>query len=156
MRYLRGGDVKVLEAERKLAEAGFSCLRERKHRVWSHPDGRTVTMPLSPTRELYGSMAHKVRRYAIGRGTSYDGEGGAAMITMTFSVSKDTDGNIHVQNGVMGMLGQHHVHSPEGFERWRKPGDSIREIDGLCDCGLRPGQVRDHTGHVSTLSQEYT
>jgi hypothetical protein len=77
------------------------------------------------------------------------------MISMTFYVSKDKDGNIHVQNAVMGALGQHHVHSLEGFERWRKPGDSIREIAGVCDCGLSPGQVRDHTGRVLALSDEY-
>ncbi len=77
------------------------------------------------------------------------------MARMTFYVSKDKDANVHVQNAVMGALGQHHVHSPEGFKRWRKPGDNIQELAGAAGSGLSLGQVRDHTGRVSALSEEY-
>lgn len=74
------------------------------------------------------------------------------MITMQFYVFTDSDGNVHVQNAVAGMLGQHHVHTPEDFERWRKDSDDVREMGGSCGCGLQPGQVRDGTtGKVSTM-----
>ena len=101
---------------------------------------------------------------------------------MRFYVSHDKDGNLHVQNFVLGMqssygsyampllpdqrwppykvfqlrrsVGQHHVHSPAGFERWRKDTDDIHEIKGLCDCGLAAGMVRDHTGRVSELGNK--
>jgi len=61
------------------------------------------------------------------------------MPTMTFYIHKDADGNIHVQNAVAGMLGQHHVHTPEDFKRWLRLGSDIQEMDGLCDCGMKPG-----------------
>jgi hypothetical protein len=59
---------------------------------------------------------------------------------MTFYTYKDADGNIHVQNAVMGMLGQHHVHTPADFRHWGKPGDDIQEMYALCDCGMKPGE----------------
>ncbi len=74
---------------------------------------------------------------------------------MTFYTSQDREGNIHVQNAAAGALGQHHVHSPAGFARWRKPGDSIQDVGGHCDCGLIPGQVKGYEGKVSTLPPEY-
>ena len=37
---------------------------------------------------------------------------------MTFYCTREPDGTIHVQNAVTGFLGQHHVHTPEDFERW--------------------------------------
>lgn len=78
------------------------------------------------------------------------------MPTMSFYTSRDTDGNVHVQNAVAGMLGQHHVHSPEGFVRWRKPTDDIRDAAGPCDCTLEPGQARDGvSGKVTELLAEY-
>lgn len=71
--------------------------------------------------------------------------------TMTFYVTRTDDGLVHVQNGLAGMLGQHHVHTPEDFEAWRHPGDDIRDLDGTtCDCGLVAGQTRDHNGRVTT------
>jgi hypothetical protein len=69
---------------------------------------------------------------------------------------KDAQGNIHVQNTVGGMLGQHHVHTPKSFENWRlmTPASSLRELKYTqqpCTCGLKPGQVRDHRGNVTTM-----
>ena len=51
----------------------------------------------------------------------------------------------------MGMLGQHHVHTAEDFERWRDAGKrpiTESEIEWLedvnpCDCGLQPGEVKE-------------
>lgn len=64
---------------------------------------------------------------------------------MTFYCTREADGTVHVQNAVMGYLGQHHVHHPEDFERW-KAGISERQVVWLdatpCDCGLKPGEVR--------------
>ena len=64
---------------------------------------------------------------------------------MTFYCTREPDGTVHVQNAVMGYLGQHHVHSPEDFERW-KTGISKSHVVWLdaapCDCGLKPGEVR--------------
>lgn len=74
------------------------------------------------------------------------------MYRMTFAVTITPDGLYHVQNGVAGMLGQHHVHSKEGFEAWRKPDDDIRMGEGACACGLGDGDVRDHTGRVGRLA----
>jgi len=73
------------------------------------------------------------------------------LISMSFYVSKDKNGNIHVQNAIMGHLGQHHVHTPKGFKKWAKDIDKedIHNLDGLCDCGLILGQVKDHEGNVS-------
>jgi hypothetical protein len=63
---------------------------------------------------------------------------------MTFYCTRETDGTIHVQNVVMGHLGQHHAHDPEDFERW-KAGIAESQIVWLdaapCDCGLKPGEV---------------
>ena len=57
------------------------------------------------------------------------------MTKMTFYANKDVDGNIHVQNALLGKLGQHHVHTPEDLRSGRS-----REIEWLnanpCDCGL--------------------
>lgn len=63
---------------------------------------------------------------------------------------KGRDGNIHVQNMVAGMFGQHHVHTKRGFGRWRKEvGATVKwEGPGPCNCGLKPGQVREYDGHV--------
>jgi len=60
------------------------------------------------------------------------------------------DGLIHVQNYVMGLSGQHHVHTKEGFRAWlkiakvRKRDVSIRK--GSCNCGLKPSEVREYDG----------
>jgi len=73
---------------------------------------------------------------------------------MSHYVTIDLNGWYHVQNVVSGYSGQHHVHSKEGFERWVREthtGKSDLIIDNTpraCDCGLKPGDVRDHEGHV--------
>ena len=46
------------------------------------------------------------------------------MFEMTFYCSRQADGTIHIQNAAMGYLGQHHVHTPEDFEKWRD-GDRV-------------------------------
>lgn len=72
---------------------------------------------------------------------------------MTFHVTRENDGTIHVQNVLGGMLGQHHVHTPEGFDAWRTPGDEIVETQGAspCTCGLQPQEARSHLGNVTVL-----
>jgi len=67
---------------------------------------------------------------------------------LAFTATKTPDGNIHVQDMVGIMKGQHHVHSPEGFERWRKatlkdrPEMNVEPKEGSC-CDLKPGYVRE-------------
>ena len=65
----------VAKAGKMLRQAGFTRVRQRNHAVWTHPDGRSVTLPLSG-RDLYGNMAHKVRKYAEGGETSYQRQEG--------------------------------------------------------------------------------
>lgn len=72
-------------------------------------------------------------------------------IEMHFYATRTPDGLIHVQNVIDGLLGQHHIHNEQSFERWRKDvPDAILTIDeGACDCGLdTPGQIREYDGHV--------
>jgi hypothetical protein len=66
---------------------------------------------------------------------------------MNFYCTKEADGSIHVQNAVMGHLGQHHVHTLEDFEQWGK-GVDLAHIVMLkdcapCSCGLKAGEVKD-------------
>lgn len=64
---------------------------------------------------------------------------------MTFYCTRLPDGTMHVQNAVSGFLGQHHVHHPEEFERWKAgiPEKQMVWLDAaFCDCGLQPGQVK--------------
>lgn len=68
---------------------------------------------------------------------------------MTFYCTKETDGTIHVQNAIMGMMGQHHVHTPEDFDRWKADIDggsidwlSLDKITAPCDCGLQAGEIK--------------
>ena len=68
-------------------------------------------------------------------------------IDMRFFATECPDGTIHVQNIVAGYKGQHHVHSKESFERWRKGKDVVIE-KGTCDCGLKAGDCREYDGHV--------
>lgn len=63
------------------------------------------------------------------------------------------DGSVHVQNWISGMyggMGQHHVHTAEGFAEWSKSIDShylsIGETETCCD--LLPGQTREYDGTV--------
>lgn len=74
------------------------------------------------------------------------------MITMTFYITETKDGLIHVQNMVMGYAGQHHVHTPKGYQEWLK-GISERERKTIkirkvneCQCGLQPSEVREYDG----------
>lgn len=71
-------------------------------------------------------------------------------IEMHFYATKTPDGKIHVQNVIRGMLGQHHVHNKQSFDRWRKgiKDNAITIEEGTCDCGLNVGQVREHDGRV--------
>lgn len=56
------------------------------------------------------------------------------MLTMRFYTQRNADGTIHITNGVMGMSGQHHVHTVAGLERWRRPSDELIEVRGECSC----------------------
>ena len=66
------------------------------------------------------------------------------MYNMTHYCTREKDGTIHVQNAIMGIMGQHHVHTAKEFEAWKKPGDAIEWLDcEPCDCGLKTGEVRE-------------
>jgi hypothetical protein len=68
----------------------------------------------------------------------------------------DKQSLIHVQNAVMGHLGQHHVHTPEEFEEWKKgiSEDCLHEGPvNDCDCGLEPGEARSHDGQVTKIKE---
>lgn len=70
----------------------------------------------------------------------------AVLTTMTFYAFRCKDGKIHVQNAVAGMLGQHHVYTPEEFEQWKSKlskkeleqvkfnGENPEEFRWKCDC----------------------
>ena len=69
------------------------------------------------------------------------------MCTMTHYCTREKDGTIHVQNMVMAMMGQHHVHTPGDFDKWRAnmekgTGNKLEWLDcDPCDCGLKAGEV---------------
>ena len=71
---------------------------------------------------------------------------------MTFYIYRNKDETIHVQNVFMGHFGQHHVHTEEGFKKWKKDINeaefSVMSRD--CDCGLKASQVKDHHGNITT------
>lgn len=73
------------------------------------------------------------------------------MIDVRFAVDITADGLYHVTNVVMGMHGQHHVHTKESYERWKKSGkifdDRIIIGEGKCNCGMEPGDVEEYDGH---------
>lgn len=72
-----------------------------------------------------------------------------ATIQMLFHVTKTEDELYHIQNSVMGLSGQHHVHTQKGFDSWLKgvkKGPTVEH--GKCSCGLKAGYVRDHDGQV--------
>ena len=73
-------------------------------------------------------------------------------LQMRFYVFQTPDGNYHVQNMVGGYEGQHHVHSPQSFDKWSKEIAGLGNIEMLdpasCDCGLVPGDIRGHTGKI--------
>lgn len=64
---------------------------------------------------------------------------------MTFYCSKESDGTIHVQNAIMEMMSQHHVHTLASFKAWtdrlRVEESSIEWLPGPCDCGLKAGET---------------
>jgi len=74
------------------------------------------------------------------------------MIRMSHYVTITEDGSYHVQNAVMGMFGQHHVHTKKDFNDWVRKNKIAKEdiiylndcVDGhKCDCGLKPGESKD-------------
>lgn len=65
---------------------------------------------------------------------------------MSFYATECPDGTIHVQNFVMGLKGQHHVHSKESFKRWSQ-GKTVNVDKGECDCGLKLGDCREYDGN---------
>jgi len=74
------------------------------------------------------------------------------MFSMLYSAVIYDDGTVHVQNSVMGHLGQHHIHSFKGYRRWKKDlklnCDEKKAKKGeKCDCKLKtPGQIREYDG----------
>lgn len=72
-------------------------------------------------------------------------------IRMTYHVTITEDGFYHVQNVVMGHLGQHHVHTKKGYEFWLKNinnKEDIKVSKGKCNCDLNAGDVREYDGHI--------
>jgi hypothetical protein len=68
---------------------------------------------------------------------------------MYFYAVECPDGTVHVQNYVGPYRGQHHVHSKESFERWRREnGLEVKVVKGECNCGLKPGDVKEYDGNV--------
>lgn len=70
------------------------------------------------------------------------------MLIMTFHGFRQPDGTIHIQNSIMGSLGQHHAHTPEDFEVWKQGSGTfpVSDEDILwatvpCDCSLQPGDA---------------
>jgi hypothetical protein len=60
-------------------------------------------------------------------------------------------GQYHVQNMVGSMIGQHHVHSEQGFRKWKRKIDKKYihlERGEFCVCGLGPGYVKEFDGRV--------
>ena len=60
-----------------LAAAGFLLVRTSgKHEVWRHSDGRSLSLPFTPSRDgIRGFLAHKVRTYAEGKSLVYHRSG---------------------------------------------------------------------------------
>lgn len=66
----------------------------------------------------------------------------SALFQMRHYVTRNPDGSVHVTNAVGGHIGQHHVHTEEGFAAWKRDGYSIEEVSaGTCDCGQRPQEL---------------
>jgi len=79
--------------------------------------------------------------------------------TMVFYVTVDPKGLRHVQNMITGMLGQHHVHTKAGFQKWvKKSNIPLNDIFGWspgkkvvrkwCRCSLQAGWTREYDGHT--------
>ncbi len=60
---------------------------------------------------------------------------------MTHYVFRNGDDEIHVQNMVGGMFGQHHIHDAASFKAWvaEIPGKQLSEMKLTCDCGQTDG-----------------
>jgi hypothetical protein len=57
-------------------------------------------------------------------------------------VALTPDGLYHIQNIVGTMIGQHHVHSEQGYVKWKEHIDKkylLMERVESCPCGLEPG-----------------
>lgn len=77
------------------------------------------------------------------------------LMKMMHYVTKTSDGLVHVQNMVAGHHGQHHVHTEQGYENWKRlahfkvSDDSIEILKGdKCDCGLKAGDTMEHDGKL--------
>lgn len=81
------------------------------------------------------------------------------MMEMNFYITRTADGLVHVQNAVMGYLGQHHVHSQTGFEQWAKETGAKGNIKDLgstkCDCGLKAGQTKSEDQISDDMKPEW-
>jgi hypothetical protein len=73
------------------------------------------------------------------------------MIEMHFYITKTRDGLYHIQNAISGVLGQHHVHTKTGYEKWKKeiPKERLHIEEGKVCCDLKAGEVKDHRGNVT-------
>lgn len=59
------------QARKLLRKAGYAMLRENgKHQVWGRGE-RWLSLPHNPAPELYGLLAHKVRKMCAGGATSH-------------------------------------------------------------------------------------
>ncbi len=69
------------------------------------------------------------------------------MYEMRFYCQRTTNGLIHVTNMLMGLQGQHHVHTDTEFQQWATDVPEV-SIDwetlkqsSPCTCGLQNGKV---------------
>lgn len=70
-------------------------------------------------------------------------------IRMSFYVTITPDKMYHVQNVIMGQLGQHHIHNKKSYDKWKKGirQENITISEGECNCGLKKsGDVREYDG----------
>ncbi len=53
---------------------------------------------------------------------------------MTFYVTTNEDGTIHITNTVGSLIGQHHVHTPKDFKTWLQPDYNVSRLKNTKDC----------------------
>ena len=73
------------------------------------------------------------------------------MFRLVTYVYRDKEGHYHCQNAIGPFLGQHFVVHKDKWEEFYEKEKEEREfefMDGLCECGLRPGETREHDGKV--------
>ena len=78
-------------------------------------------------------------------------DAGAFLSVMRHYVALTPDGLYHVQNVVGAMPGQHHVHSEQGYMKWKRNMSQryiFEENAEFCSCRLDPGYVREFDGRV--------